>query len=68
MPVWSKVRCTTWREVRCDDFGQDTKMRSSLKLFGLEPRVCLESVRDHVAVTTWTTVTTSCDNHADKCA
>ena len=32
----------------------------------LEPRVCVESVRDNVAVTTWTTVTTSWDKHADK--
>ena len=41
-------------------------MRFRLKLFGLEPRVCVESVRDNVAVTTWTTVTTSWDKHADK--
>ena len=32
----------------------------------LEPRVCVESVRDNVAVTTWTTVTTGWDKHADK--
>ena len=28
--------------------------------------VCVESVRDNVAVTTWTTVTTGWDKHADK--
>ena len=41
-------------------------MRFSLKLFGLEPRVCVESVRDNVAVTAWTTVTTGWVKHADK--
>ena len=32
----------------------------------LEPRVCVGSVRDYVAVCTWTTVTTGWDKHADK--
>ena len=31
--------------MRCDDFGQDTN------IVLLEPRVCVESVRDNVAVT-----------------
>ena len=31
----------------------------------LEPRVCVESVRDNVAVTTRPTVTTGWDKHAD---
>ena len=44
--------------MRCDGFGQDTNNV-------LEPRVCVESVRDKVAVT-WTTVTTGWDKHADK--
>ena len=30
-----------------------------------EPRVCVESVRDCVAVSTWTTVITCWDKHAD---
>ena len=65
-PVWSKVLCTTWREVRCDDVVRDTMMRFSLKLFGLEPRVCLESERVNVVVTTWTIVTEVWDTHADN--
>ena len=32
----------------------------------LEPRVCVESVRDYVAACIWTTVTTGWDKHADK--
>ena len=32
----------------------------------LEPRVSVESVRDNVAVTPWTTVTTGWDKHAGK--
>ena len=32
----------------------------------LEPRVCVEFVRDNVAANTWTTVITGWDKHADK--
>ena len=46
--------------MKCDDFGQDTN--NAL----LEPRVCVESVRAYVAVSTWTTVTKGWDKHADN--
>ena len=46
--------------MRCGCFlGQDTNNVL------LEPRECVESVRDCVAVSTWTTVTTSWAKHAD---
>ena len=47
--------------MKCDCFWCKTQTMSSLSL---EPRVCVGSVRDYVAVRTWTTVTTSWDKHA----
>ena len=59
--------CEGWRlsqsAMKCDCFWGKTQTMCSLSL---EPRVCVGSVRDCVAVCTWTTATRGWEKHAVK--